>query len=70
MTIDEIKAAVDRGLAVRWVSDGYHVIRDELGQYLIIFQPNQHCIGLTNRAGNRLNGREEEFYIADTVQIT
>ena len=56
MTIEEIKTAVDAGKPVRWSHDGYHVTRDSLGQYLITFQPNQNTIGLTNRAGDKLNG--------------
>jgi hypothetical protein len=64
MNIAEIKVAVDAGQNVRWSNDGYHVTRDTLGQYLITFQANQHCIGLTNRAGTRLNGQQDEFFIA------
>ena len=68
MTIEEIKAAVDAGLPVRWVHDGYHVTRDGLGQYLITFKPNQNCIGLTNRAGDCLNGQSDDFYIAEIAR--
>ena len=64
MNIAEIKAAVDAGQNVRWSNDGYHVTRDTLGQYSITFQASQHCIGLTNRAGTRLNGQQDEFFIA------
>ncbi len=64
MTIEEIKVAVDAGKPVRWANDGYHVTRDRSGQYLITFQPNQHAIGLTNRAGDTLNGQPQDFYIA------
>jgi hypothetical protein len=64
MTIDKIKAAVDIGLNVKWVNDGYDVIRDSLGEYLIIYRPNGYCIGLTNRAGDVLNGKPEDFYVS------
>lgn len=67
MTIEEIKTAVDAGKPVRWSHDGYHVTRDSLGQYLITFQPNQNTIGLTNRAGDKLNGQPKDFYIAEVA---
>jgi hypothetical protein len=62
MTIAEIKAAVDAGRAVRWKNAAYRVIRDSLGQYLIRYEPNGHCIGLTNRDGDKLNGNESHFF--------
>jgi hypothetical protein len=64
MTIDAIKAAVDAGRTVHWANTGYVVIRDSLGEYLIRYTPNGHCIGLTNRAGDKLNGAPEQFFIA------
>ncbi|SMY09875.1 hypothetical protein [Flavimaricola marinus] len=64
MTLDEIKAAVDAGQTVHWANTGYVVHKDRLGQYLIIYQPNGSCIGLTDREGHRLNGKEAEFFIA------
>ncbi|MGH1416335.1 MAG: hypothetical protein ACRBB0_22795 [Pelagimonas sp.] len=67
MTIEEIQAAVDAGKPVRWANDGYHVTKDCHGQYLITFQPNQNTIGLTNRAGDKLNGQPEDFYIAEVA---
>jgi hypothetical protein len=69
MNIAQIKAAVDAGQNVRWSNDGYHVTRDTLGQYLITFQANQHCFGLTNRAGTRMNGAPEEFYIKEPCRF-
>ncbi|MGB3245610.1 MAG: hypothetical protein WBB25_13830 [Sulfitobacter sp.] len=67
MTIEEIKAAVDAGKPVRWSNDGYHVTKGRDGQYLITFQPNQNTIGLTNRAGDKLNGQPDDFYIAEVA---
>ena len=64
MTLDEIKAAVDAGQTVHWANTGYVVHKDRLGQYLISFLPNGSCIGLTDREGHRLNGKEAEFFIA------
>lgn len=68
MNIQDITDAVNSGKPVRWVNNGYHVTRDELGQFHITFQTNQHSIGLTNRAGDKLNGKPEEFYIEETAQ--
>ena len=64
MTLQEIKSAVDRGLTVCWFNPGYVVVKDSLGQYLIKFTANGHCIGLTNRAGDQLNGQPEDFFVS------
>lgn len=63
MTISEIKTAVDAGYTVQWASPVYRVIKDKIGQYLIICSLNDYCIGLTNLDGTRLNGQESEFQI-------
>ena len=64
MTLDEIKAAVDADQTVHWANTGYVVQKDSLGQYLITYLLNGSCIGLTDRSGHRLNGKETEFFIA------
>ena len=64
MTLDDIKAAVDAGQTVHWANTGYVVHKDRLGQYLITYLPNDSCIGLTDREGQRLNGKAAEFFIA------
>ncbi len=64
MTLDDIKAAVDAGQTVHWANTGYVVHKDRLGQYLITYVPNGSCIGLTDRGGHGLNGKEAEFFIA------
>ena len=64
MTLEDIKAAVDAGQTVHWANSGYIVHKDRLGQYLITYLPNGSCIGLTDRSGQRLNGKEAEFFIA------
>jgi hypothetical protein len=66
MTLDEIKAAVDAGQTVHWANTGYVVHKDRLGQYLITYLPNGSCIGLTDRSGQRLNGKEAEFFVAQS----
>ena len=64
MTLEDIKAAVDAGQTVHWANTGYVVHKDRLGQYLITYLPNGSCIGLTDREGHRLNGKETDFFIA------
>jgi hypothetical protein len=63
MNLYEIKLAVEAGLPVHWSNDGYKVIKDKIGQFLVIFEPNQSCIGLTWKDGVTLNGKESDFYI-------
>lgn len=64
MNIAEIKAAVDAGKTVHWSNEGYVVTSDKLGQYMITFTGNGYSIGLTNLAGDELNGKEEDFFIS------
>jgi hypothetical protein len=64
MTLQEIKSAVDRGQSVKWANQLYDVIKDSLGQYLIICSSNQYTTGLTHTDGKTLNGRSSEFYIS------
>jgi hypothetical protein len=61
MTIQEIKATVDQGIEVFWSNVGYTVVKDSLGQYLIKHHTG-NCVGLTNQAGDTLNGNEEDFF--------
>lgn len=68
MNLIEIKAAVDAGLTVHQHNAGYRVIKDKIGQYLITFQGNDWCIGLTHRDGVTMNGKEEDFYVAGSRQ--
>lgn len=65
MTIEDIRAAVKSGKTVHWVNRGYVVVMDRIGQFLIKFIPNGHCIGLTNLAGDTLNGKPEDFFVSD-----
>lgn len=64
MTLYQIKGAIELGLSVKWANDGYDVIQDSLGQYLIKYWPNGHCFGLTHSNGVTLNGAESQFYVA------
>jgi hypothetical protein len=63
MTLSEIKKAIAENKEVRWSNDGYKVYKDNIGQYLITFTPNEHTIGLTWLDGITLNGDEKDFYI-------
>jgi len=51
MRIAEIKKSVDIGEKVFWSSTEYQVIKDNLGQYLIMHK-NGHCVGLTENYGD------------------
>ena len=62
MNVHEIKKAVDDGETVYWASTAYRVIKDKIGQYLILCDINDNCIGLTWRDGVTLNGKEEQFF--------
>ena len=69
MTVNEIKAAVEAGKKVHWVNRSYTVIKDSIGQFLIMncdqYRGFPHYIGLTHADGVTLNGRPDQFYIAD-----
>ena len=62
MNIQEIKDAVDTGKTVNWSSLMYVVIKGKSG-YLIKCISNDSCVGLTNLAGDELNGDEKDFSI-------
>lgn len=68
MNLHEIKSAIENGQAVKWQNDGYNVIKDGNGQYLIEFEANRHSIGLTHADGQTLNGCEADFYIKEMRQ--
>ena len=63
MTLSEIKEAVEAGKTVYWANKAYTVIKDCIGQWLILCSLNQHCIGLTWRDNTTMNGKPEEFFI-------
>lgn len=65
MTLAEIKQAVDAGKSVCWKNDGYVVMKDSIGQYLIMHIYNFNAIGLTWVDGATMNGKPEEFYLKD-----
>ena len=63
-TIPEIKGAVDGGKRVFCGNELYEVVKDGIGQYLIVCHANQYCVGLHGAEGTKyeseLNG--ENFY--------
>jgi hypothetical protein len=62
---EHIKQAINTGKRVFWKNSGYEVIKDLLGQYLIVWlkgTPQAHCIGLAWNDGTTLNGKLCEFY--------
>lgn len=63
MSLQDIQEAVLAGQAVHWSNDGYRVIRDDIGQWLIHCAWNGACWGLTHQDGATLNGEPRQFYI-------
>jgi len=63
MNLSQIIAAIESGKIVHWANTSYRVIKDRLGRYLIQCV-NGHCIGLTWLDGVTLNGKEQDFFIA------
>ena len=61
MNLTEIKSAIAQGKKVFWSTTAYQIIKDSVGQYLIIYNRGG-CIGLTWQDGVTLNGKESEFF--------
>ncbi|GAA4648124.1 hypothetical protein GCM10023116_03880 [Kistimonas scapharcae] len=64
--LDEIKAAVDAGKKVCWMSELYEVRKDPLGRYLIVCTDNHYTTGLTDINGV-LHENPADFFIAETT---
>jgi len=62
MTLSEIKETINKGGKVYWKHEGYHVIKDGLGQYMIVCLNNQSCWGLTWQDGKTMNENEDDFF--------
>jgi hypothetical protein len=72
MTLQEIKNAVESGKTVHWATKAYTVLKNQLRdgthQWLIAYNHGQrdaNYIGLTWRDGVTVNGRPEQFFIAE-----
>lgn len=63
MRLEDIKSAVESGQYVYWKNEGYQVIKDSIGQWLILCHFNGSCIGLTWQDGVTMNGDEWDFHI-------
>lgn len=64
MTLNEIKQAVEAGKTVHWSNQAYKVVKDDLGQWLIVCSINNYAFGLTWRDGATMNGKPEDFFVA------
>ena len=67
MNAKEIRRAIDEGLRVYWCSPEYRVWKDEKSSnYFISSETTGHTVGLTWTNSDRLNGKEEEFFVRET----
>lgn len=67
MNLAQIKQAVSSGKTVHWKNIGYIVTLVEskgVEHWGIRCLMNNHSIGLTNADETKLNGNEEDFFIA------
>lgn len=62
MNAKQIKKAIELGERVYWSNLAYEVIKDNIGQWLIKCNLNDHCMGLTWQDGTTLNGDEADFF--------
>ena len=66
MTLQEIKAAVMAGQTVHWETSAYVVeYAPAIDRFLIRCTINDSCIGLTWQDGTTMNGREDQFFVAE-----
>ncbi len=68
MTRQELIDAMDKGLPVRWMNDGYECYKDTSGQYLKTFIHNGHTIGIFHRDNVGMNVNPEDCYILKTLR--
>ncbi len=62
MTLEEI-AAIEAGKKVYWSNRNYQVVKDKIGQWLIVCRMNNYCIGLTWADEVTMNGKPEDFHL-------
>lgn len=65
MLLEEIKAAVNAGKIVHWATGAYIVTKDKRDEYYIKCTLNNSCIGLVWADGTTMNGKPEDFFIAE-----
>lgn len=63
MNLNEIKQAVETGKTIHWASKAYRVVKDSIGQWLIVCDVNNHAVGLTWRDGVTMNGKPTDFFL-------
>jgi hypothetical protein len=68
MTLTEIKQAVENGQKVYWSNENYEVIKDKIGQWLIVSAFNGYTIGLTWQDNVTMNGKEEDFFVGENEE--
>ena len=59
MKYKDVIKAINKGLFVYWSNTNYKIIKDDIGQYLIHSQSNNHYIGFT----------DTEYYLKDCFII-
>ena len=66
MTLQEIKTAVLANQTVHWANTLYVVkYAPRIDEFLIYCLLNDTCIGLTWQDGVTMNGREDQFFVAE-----
>jgi hypothetical protein len=74
MTLEEIKAAVNKGKKVFWSNSLYEVKKGVYPSgnehWDIVCRSNGHSIGLTWTDEKTMNGKEDDFYIFDSSNST
>lgn len=67
MTLEEIIAAMKEGKTVHWANKGYTIVGDPsvVTKLLIKCEMNGSCTGLTWLDGKTMNGKEEDFFVAE-----
>ena len=71
MNYEQIIKAVDSGKSVFWSHEGYRVIKDKNGKYLIHCVQNEHYVGLKSHTVNGYDMTDEEmgkFFIKEGKQ--
>lgn len=69
MTLEEIKEGVLNNRTICWKNKNYHVVCDNLGQWLILCLSNRSSVGLTQEDGVTLNELQEDFFCLDEVEF-
>lgn len=60
MKLEEIKRAVDAGVTIHWKNEGYRVICDDHGQYLVCHDSGS-CVGLVDVHGDLVCSEGDYF---------